>query len=138
MEVFYMFKYENSETGKTTVQKLWDYYSDVNKWHLWDKGIKSVDLFGSFDTTANGVMNMLDGSALPFSITECTPNKSFTTQSKLGNIVVTFGHELKENGDTVTITHTVTIEGGNDMQMEGMGKAIVAGIPECMQRLIAL
>ena len=138
MEVLHMFKYENSETGKTTVQKLWDYYSDVNKWHLWDKGIKSVDLFGVFDINTDGVMNMLDGSALPFSITECTPNKSFTTQSKLGNIVVTFGHELKEHGDTVTSTHTVTIDGGNDMQMEGMGKAIVASIPECMQRLIAL
>ena len=133
-----MFKYENSVTGKTTVQKLWNLYTDVNKWQLWDKGIKSVDLFGDFAVSSNGVMNMADGSALPFSIVECEMEKSFTTQSKLGNIIVTFGHEIKPCGELITVKHTVTIEGGNDMQMEGMGKGIVANIPECMQRLIAL
>lgn len=133
-----MFKYENTVTGKTTVKKVWDLYSDVSKWSLWDSGIKSVDLFGAFAVSANGVMNMADGSALPFSVTECTPQKSFTTQSKFGAITVTFGHEIKESGDTVTVKHTVTIDGGNEMQMEGMGKGIVANIPECMQRLIAL
>lgn len=133
-----MFKYENSVTGKTTVQKLWNLYSDVNKWQMWDKGIASVELFGKFAVSTSGVMNMADGAALPFSIVACEAEKSFTTQSKLGNIIVTFGHEIKENGELVTVTHTVTIEGGNDMQMEGMGKGIVANIPECMQRLIAL
>ena len=133
-----MFNYENSVTEKTTVNKIWDLYSDVSKWKLWDRGIKSVELFGSFAVSANGVMNMADGSALPFCITECTPQKSFTTQSKLGNITVTFGHKIEENGDTVTVTHTVAIEGGNEIQMEDMGKSIVANIPECMQRLMTL
>lgn len=133
-----MFTYENSVTGKTTVQKLWNLYSDVNKWQMWDKGIASVELFGKFAVSTSGVMNMADGAALPFSIVACEVEKSFTTQSRLGNIIVTFGHEIKENGELVTVTHTVTIEGGNDMQMEGMGKGIVANIPECMQRLIAL
>ncbi len=133
-----MFKYENSVTGKTTDQKLWDLYSDVNKWQMWERGIKPVDLFGKFAVSTSGVMNMADGAALPFSIVACEVEKSFTTQSRLGNIIVTFGHEIKENGELVTVTHTVTIEGGDDMQMEGMGKGIVANIPECLQRLIAL
>lgn len=133
-----MYNYEHSVSGKTTIKKLWSLYSDVNKWQLWDKGIKSVELFGDFGIGTSGVMNMVDGSALPFSIVECEAEKSFTTQSKLGNITVTFGHKLEENGDSVTVTHTVTIEGGNDIQMEGMGKGIVANIPECMQRLITL
>ncbi len=133
-----MFTYENSVTGKTTVQKLWNLYSDVNKWQLWDKGIASVELFGKFAVSTSGVMNMADGAALPFSIVACEVEKSFTTQSRLGNIIVTFGHEIKENGELVTVIFFVKKKTAYDMQMEGMGKGIVANIPECMQRLIAL
>lgn len=82
-------------------------------------------------------MEMADGMALPIELTECTDKKSFTTKSQLGPVTVTFGHLLQEDENGVTITHTVTIEGGEENQMKGMGKGITADIPNCLQRLLS-
>ena len=92
-------------------------YRDVANWSLWDKGIKSVQLSGDFCVGTNGLMEMTDGLTLPFTLTECIEEKSFTTESKLGSAIVTFGHLLKEDNGEVTITHTVKIQGGEENQM---------------------
>ncbi|MBD5543409.1 MAG: hypothetical protein HDR01_03970 [Lachnospiraceae bacterium] len=132
-----MFIYEKSITGKADIQKIWDFYSDVTKWGLWDKSVKSVQLSGPFSAGTQGIMEIADGSSLPIVLTECSDKKSFTTKSELGPIAVTFGHLLKEDENGVTITHTVTIEGGEENQMKGMGKGITAGIPECLEKLLS-
>lgn len=132
-----MFTYETSLTGKADIQKIWEMYSDVSNWSKWDKSVKSVQLSGAFCTGAHGVMEMADGMALPVELTECTDKKSFTTKSQLGPVTVTFGHLLQEDENGVTITHTVTIEGGEENQMKGMGKGITADIPNCLQRLLS-
>ncbi len=133
-----MFNYETAMTGTSDVQKIWNLYSDVQKWSLWDKSVKDVKLFGDFCVGTEGVMIMADGSSLPILLTECTTNKSFTTQSKLGSVIVTFGHLLKDDENGITITHTVTIKGGDENQMKGMGEKITAGIPNCLRLLLSL
>lgn len=133
-----MFTYKKSITGKGDIKKIWDMYSNVDNWRLWDGGVKSVQLSGNFCVGTNGLMEMVDGSTLPFTIIECIKERSFTTESKLDSIVVTFGHLLeKENGE-IMITHTVTIEGGEENQMKGMGRGITAGIPYCLQQLLSI
>ena len=132
-----MFTYETSLTGKADIQKIWKMYSDVNNWSKWDKSVKSVQLLGAFCTGTRGVMEMADGMALPIELIECIEKKSFTTKSQLGPVTVTFGHLLQEDEKGVTITHTVTIEGGEENQMKGMGKGITADIPNCLQRLLS-
>lgn len=133
-----MFYYEKSITGKSNIKRIWELYSDVTKWSLWDESIRNCKLFGVFCTGTHGVMEMTNGENLPFVLTECVDQKSFTTQSELGSITVTFGHLLKENTDGVTITHTVTIEGGDENQMKGMGKGITMGIPDCLKKLLSV
>ena len=132
-----MFIYEKSVTGKADIKKIWKLYSDVSKWSLWDESVKSVQFSGSFCAGTHGVMEMVHGSSLPIVLTECSDERSFTTESKLGPITVTFGHLLKEDANGVTITHTVTIEGGEENQMKGMGEGITAGVPECLQKLLS-
>ncbi|MDE7425123.1 MAG: hypothetical protein K2N51_15795 [Lachnospiraceae bacterium] len=131
-----MFTYEKSMTGKGDIQKIWNLYSDVSNWNVWDKSIKSVKLSGNFCVGTNGLMEMADGQTLPFVLTECIDKKSFTTKSEIGSLIITFGHLLKEDENGVTITHTVTIDGGDENQMKGMGRGITAGIPDCLQQLL--
>ncbi|WP_343098904.1 hypothetical protein [Clostridioides difficile] len=133
-----MFKYENAVSGKTNIDRVWALYDDVSKWSLWDKSVKSVQLMGEFKVGSTGVMEMANGSKLPFSITECEEKKYFTTESSLGPIVVTFGHILEEKNDIVTIVHTVQINGGDEIQMKGMGKGITENIPDCMKQLLSI
>lgn len=133
-----MFNYENVVSGKASVDKVWALYSDVTKWSIWDKSVKSVQIFGEFTVGSSGVMEMSDGNKLPFSIIECEANKSFTTESKLGPITVIFGHVVEEKNDTITILHTVQISGGDENQMKGMGRGITANIPDCMNKLLSV
>ncbi len=133
-----MYTYEKSMTGKGEIKKIWNMYSEVENWSLWDIGLKSVQLSGDFCIGTNGTMEMVDGSTLPFTLTECVEEKSFTTESRLGSLIVTFGHLLKEDKDKITITHTVTIVGGEENQMNGIGKRITAGIPHCLETLLSV
>lgn len=133
-----MFQYENEITGKASIKNIWKLYADVSKWNLWDNSVSAVKLTDEFKTGAQGQMEMANHAILPFTITECTMNQSFTTSSKLGPVTVTFGHILSETKENVTITHTVTIEGGDEKQMEDMGNGITAGIPACLKSLLSL
>lgn len=134
-----MFYYEKSITGKSNCKKIWDLYSNVNKWCVWDKSLKSVHLQGDFCSGASGIMEMADNSKLPFLLTEVTYEKSFTTQSNLGDITVSFDHLLSENNDdTITITHTIKIEGKDECQIENIGKNLSLGVQNCLENLISL
>ena len=92
-----MFTYEKSVTGKADIEKVWELYSDVTQWNLWDESVKSVQLSGPFCAGTYGVMEMTHGPNLP----------------------------------------TVTIEGGEENQMKGMGEGIAAGIPGCLRKLFS-
>jgi hypothetical protein len=97
-----------------------------------------VELSGAFAEGSQGVMEMMNGQKLPFSITESNPGRSFSTRSQMGSISISFGHMLQEVNGTVTITHTVTIDGGDEGQMAGIGNGITASIPDCLDCLISL
>lgn len=133
-----MFNYENVVSGNTRIENVWSLYADVTKWNLWDKSVKSVSISGEFEVGSSGFMEMQDGNKLPFSITGCETNKSFTTESRLGPVIVVFGHTLEEKDDIINIVHTVQISGFDEKQMEGMGRGMTASIPDSMCQLLAI
>ncbi len=134
-----MFTYQHSVTGPLHLEKVWQFYEDVSLWCEWDVEIETVTLNGNFAPHTTGAMRLKNGQQLPFVLDEVTPQKSFSTRSQMGPLVITFGHVVDCLGDGLyTITHTVAITGGDPQQMEGMGKAITAAIPQSMQRLLSL
>lgn len=132
-----MFEFEEKVSGIGRVERVWELYSDVNKWRLWDKSLEAVVLSGKFIKDSTGIMTMKNGMKMPFTIIECTPNKSFCTKSELGNLCIKFDHTLEQREGQVNISHRVTIEGGEKKQMEGIGNQIIAGLSECLKALIA-
>jgi hypothetical protein len=133
-----MYTYEHSVRGAASLARVWELYSDVSEWSMWDKGVKRVELAGAFVEGSQGIMEMMNGQKLPFTITESTPKRSFSTLSQIGAIRASFGHMLEEANGSVVITHSVTIEGGDEGQMVAMGRGITASIPECLDCLLAL
>ena len=132
-----MFSYEESATGQADINKIWNLYSDVSKWSSWDDGVEDVRLCGPFSVGTHGIMEMTHGPSLPFVLTECSEKEGFTTESEMGPITVTFVHTLNEDADGVTITHAVIIDGGEENQMESIGKGITAGISDCLKKLLS-
>ncbi len=129
-----MYSFEHIVKGNIDLQKVWALYSDVSRWSEWDSDIESVALQGDFTKGSTGVINMKNGQALPFIIDSATSESEFVTSSHLGALTVSFGHTITEQ----SISHTVTIVGGEDKQMEGMGKGITAHIPKNMETLLSL
>lgn len=129
-----MFNYEKSVSGNIDGKKLWEFYSDVSRWEEWDADIENVILNGAFASGSSGVMNMKGGQALPFVIDSVDNEKEFTTISRLGEITVSFIHVITDT----SITHAVTIIGGAEEQMDGMGKGITANLPVTMDKLLSL
>ena len=129
-----MFKYEKTVLGNIDSKKLWELYSDVSRWKEWDTEVENVLLNGEFVRGSNGVMEMKNGQSLPFVIDSVDTEKEFTTISCLGAITVSFFHTITET----SITHIVTIEGGVEAQMDGMGKGITASLPSIMDRLLSM
>lgn len=129
-----MFKYEKTVSGNIDSKKLWELYSDVSRWKEWDTEVENVLLNGEFVQGSNGVMEMKNGQSLPFVIDSVDTEKEFTTISCLGAITASFFHTITET----SITHIVTIEGGVEAQMDGMGKGITASLPSTMDRLLSM
>lgn len=129
-----MFKYEKTVSGNIDSRKLWELYSDVSRWKEWDTDVADVAINGEFIHGSSGVMEMKNGQSLPFIITSVETEREFTTSSCLGAITVIFIHTITET----TITHTVTVDGGADAQMDGMGKGITANLPTTMDRLLTM
>lgn len=134
-----MFNYENVLIGEIDVNKLWALYSNVSQWNQWDKSLEKSELNGNFVANSSGIMIMPNMPPLSFTIDTLEANKYFTNYSVIGEIKVEFGHYIiaLENGK-VEIKHTVTITGGEENQMTGIGKGITASIPSAMQNLFEL
>ncbi len=134
-----MYNYENSVTGNVKPEQVWKLYCDVSCWKRWDIEVESVSLEGDFITGSNGMIKMKNGHFLPFKLDEVEVDKSFTTVSTLGSVVISFKHTIKSNNnDSCTITHTIKIDGEDEKQIEAMGLGITENIPEGMTQLLFL
>jgi hypothetical protein len=134
-----MFQYESTVKGKMDIGKVWALYSDVSRWSEWDSDMQNVVLDGAFAVGTTGTMFMKEMPPLPFRLDEVEKEKAFVNTSTLGDVAVRFGHFITstESGE-YTITHTVTITGSNEAQLQGIGHGIVAGIPAGMENLYRL
>lgn len=134
-----MFSYENEIKGKINIEKLWDLYSNVNLWHEWDGDIQNAELDGEFITGTKGIIFSNAFPPLAFILDEVERYHKFVNASTLGDISVVFAHLVTDEGNgEYTIKHSVTIKGPNDEQLQGIGRGIVANIPESMNKLLQL
>lgn len=129
-----MYQFEHMVKGDIDLKKAWIFYSDVSQWNKWDSDIENVILQGEFTEGSIGVMNMKNGQSLPFVLDSVISESEFVTSSHLGPVTVSFGHIITAK----TMLHTVTMIGGEEKQLEEMGKGLTAHIPANMETLLSL
>lgn len=133
-----MFKFEQSAVGQADIQKIWQLYAEAASWSQWDKSLRAVRLAGPLALDTQGVMEMQAGPSLPIRITEYAEGRSFTVTAELGPVRVDFGHTLQSGPEGVVVTHSVAVQGGEEKQAQGLGQSIAAGIPACLENLLAM
>ncbi|NHF59831.1 polyketide cyclase [Flavobacteriaceae bacterium TP-CH-4] len=82
----------------SSLEKTWEYLTDVTKWTNWDTELKSAKLLGDFELGTKGKLTPKKGPELDFFISELVPFQSyaFNTEMPLGHLVIRRTLESKE------------------------------------------
>lgn len=133
-----MLVFEKTCKAIVSVEAIWHLYEEVDEWPRWDKSLSAAELSGKFAVGSEGVMRMMNGMSVPFTIVECSRAKSFSTKAQMGQISVTVQHSLEQKGNEVLVTHRLLLEGGEPEMMKGMGEQLSGGFDESLRGLCAL
>lgn len=106
-----MFEKEFFAFSTATPEALWAHYADVSRWKGWDEAVERCTLEGPFTKGSSGTLQLHGKPALAFTLTEVTPNVSFSDETKVGPMTVRFTHTLTKMTGGTKITHHVAIEG---------------------------
>ena len=126
---------------KTTAKKenIWELWSDVPNWNIWDAEVENAELFGQFETGTKGILKPTGGPKAKFEMTECTKLKSFTDRSYLPLCKMDFIHSMNETNDGLEITHKVVMTGFMTFLFSKViGNKIKVGLPIAVEKLIEL
>ena len=133
-----MYIFEEVLTGPAKAQRIWELYSDVERWPEWNEAVNSVELDGPFASGVTGSIQALIAPPLGFRLENVEPGESFDLVASLGDLTVTLKQKLIAHNGDCTLKHALSIEGGNDAMMQMIGDMLSGSIPDSMQRLLDL
>ena len=137
-----MWTYIHEKGCNIDLEKVWNYYSDVNLWKQWDEEIEKMELNGNFVTGTTGVMSMTGQEPMPFTLTDVEIKKHFIDETVIEplKVKIIVGHYIEEktNGRFI-LRHSVIIDGENaDVVAKQIGESFTIDIPQSMEKLIKL
>jgi len=111
----------------------------VEDWPEEDVNLKSSSLEGEFVVGSKIVMQPTKGPKSTVKITECTPNKSFSTEGNIPAGKLIIDHNVGKEGDNTVFTHTIIVTG----PLKGIFVKLVVGklaenLPNKMQNIAEL
>ena len=118
-------------------EKVWEYYADINKWYIWEEGLKDIKLNGEFKTGSKGIMKLENIPPLEYVLTSVKENKEFWDRTDIPLGSIHFGHEIfEEDKNSVSIKHTVRLESSiiNEENIEFL-RGIFSDVPHSMMLL---
>lgn len=102
---------EHRTTVRAAPEAVFRIYEDVANWHSWDPDTKQAMLDGPFRLGATGRLTPTQGNTVPMRVTEVTPGRSFTVESKIPLFRMVFEHVLTPRESGTEIVHRVTLSG---------------------------
>lgn len=90
---------------------IWETWTDVDRWHEWDLGLKEASLEGKFELGAKGKLVPDKGPRAKFKIVSLQEGRSyaFRTGLPLGSLEVE--RYLEQKGHELEFTHKVKFKG---------------------------
>lgn len=90
-----------------SLERIFQIYEDVGRWHTWDPDTKSAHLDGLFRVGARGKLTPTKGHAVPMLLTSVVPNRSFTVESRIPLFKMLFEHELLPTSQATEVISTL-------------------------------
>jgi hypothetical protein len=102
-----------SHTIKTSASaaKIWQIWTDVERWSVWDTELHAARLDAPFELGAVGKLTPKRGSVSTFKISQFSPGKSYTFTIELPLCRLNVQRYLSDRADGVYFTHEVAFQG---------------------------
>lgn len=92
-------------------EEVWKYYSNIEKWYIWEEDLKNISLNGKFQTGIEGIMELEVMPPIKYILTSVKENAGFWDKMETPLGYIYFGHKIFEDkGGFVEIKHTVKLE----------------------------
>lgn len=111
-------------------EKIWEYYSDTNKWYLWEDDLEDITIQNDHFITGNkGMMKLKNMPPMAFTLSSVIQYQEFidVTQTPMGNI--TFGHFLMQTNEGTIIKHEVSLDNEEEENISIL-KGIFEDVPD--------
>jgi hypothetical protein len=100
-----------SITILATPEQIFNIYADVAAWPDWDADVSGADLDGPFRHGATGWLKPAKGPKAQITISELSPEHSFTAASRLPLCKMHVWHQVDPMESGCRVTHGVRFEG---------------------------
>lgn len=126
----------HSTTTNASPDDVWSVWTNVSEWHLWDKGLQSASLEGTFKLGAVGKLVSLNGTTSRFTITEFSDQHSYTFSTALPLARLNVKRFFESFGTETRFTHEVWFDGvlGGIFAML-LGKNFMRLLPSVMEEV---
>ena len=122
-----------------TPHQIWKIWSDINNRPLWDLDTECAELNGSFEVGAVFHFKPKGGPKLAMTITECTPNQSFTDCFKMPFARLYGIHKMETTQEGLKIITSIKVEGLLGWFLRKIvAEKVAAEVPEQTAMLIKL
>lgn len=92
-------------------EDIWRVWTDVERWHEWDKGLKAASLQGVFKHNAKGSLVSLNGTTSHFIITVYQSGETYTFKTILPLASLNVKRYLSQKDGVTSFTHEVWFDG---------------------------
>jgi hypothetical protein len=94
-----------------SVERIWDVWTDIDQWHLWQSDIEYAKLKGAFAAGTTFTLEPKRGPAVEIEIINVEPGRQFTDLTRFPGARMYGSHEFIRQGAELEIRTTMSIEG---------------------------
>jgi hypothetical protein len=118
-------------------EQIWAKYVDVKNWSSWDSSVESSELYGDFVEGTKGSLKPVGGPKAKFILSTVTKYVYFSDRSFLPLAHIDFEHAIADDGETRTVTHTISLGGFLAPLFKLiLGKKLADGLDEAVENLV--
>ena len=130
-------KTHSTVTKEATKEQMWNLFTDINNWHLWNNEIEFAKLEGKFEAGNHYLIQPKNGRIVKVILLEVVENKHCLEFGEFPLAKMFYDHILEETPNGLKITSTIIMKGLlSFLWVQLVVKKIAASMPGHMQEQI--
>lgn len=126
-----------ARTSRLDAPSLWELVSAPEAWPSWNTSVEHITLDGPFESGTTGTLTPPGGQALPFSLVDVQPGRSYTSRTRIAETVTLESTlELVPDGDETLVRQQSSLVGpAAEYFADSFGPTLVRGVEATVELL---